>query len=66
MAYLWHASKRSNTLQLDVLDTFETIKMAIAYKIDGEVSDANEMMMDCGVANHLDRNWTLTLRILIS
>ncbi|KAF5129821.1 Adenylosuccinate synthetase [Metarhizium anisopliae] len=29
---------------LDVLDTFETIKIAIAYKIDGEVSDANEIM----------------------
>jgi adenylosuccinate synthase len=39
-------SKLSNTLQLDVLDTFETIKIAIAYKIDGEVSDADNMMID--------------------
>lgn len=58
--------KRSNTLQLDVLDTFETIKIAIAYKIDGEVSDANGIVGDCGDANRLDRNWTLTLRILTS
>ncbi|KAG9504314.1 hypothetical protein J7337_004286 [Fusarium musae] len=31
---------------LDVLDTFETIKIAIAYKIDGEVRDAENMMID--------------------
>lgn len=44
-ACLWRAPKRSNTLQLDVLDTFETIKIAIAYKIDGEVCDAFEIMI---------------------
>ncbi|VTT62626.1 unnamed protein product [Fusarium fujikuroi] len=42
----WHASKRSNTLQLDVLDTFETIKIAIAYKIDGEELDSYPADLD--------------------
>lgn len=35
------------------MDTFETIKIAIAYKIDGEVSDANEIMVDCEDADRL-------------
>ncbi|KAM0466829.1 hypothetical protein ACHAPV_000338 [Trichoderma viride] len=42
-----------NLTKLDVLDTFETIKIAIAYKIDGEVSDANEIMVDCEDADRL-------------
>lgn len=30
--------QRTDAFQLDVLDTFETIRVATAYKIDGEVS----------------------------
>lgn len=34
------------------MDTFETIKIAIAYKVDGEVSDdVNEIMIYCGDAD---------------
>lgn len=39
-------SKRSNALQLDILDTFETIKIAIAYKVDGEELDSYPADLD--------------------
>ncbi|RSL51775.1 Adenylosuccinate synthetase [Fusarium floridanum] len=37
---------RSNALQLDILDTFETIKIAIAYKVDGEELDSYPADLD--------------------
>ena len=42
-SYPWQLT---DPFQLDALDTFETIKIAIAYKVDGDFSLCGQMLVN--------------------